>query len=203
MSRGDALYQSYMNYPAHKGKCCKYRLYSLELKRGMLALLVLVLGAAADLVKLSEEDIRVLGDLDLVEIIENDIKDSGTADIVKLLQDTLDTTAASSVSKTNMKPMDKDGRYQHKKNSDDTEAHMPVVRDIMDGVQASKRAVIPFYIDTYYCWLHFYSKCPKDFSSSRRSLPQDEQSIQQDPKLSNHGIKEASSSSGNSKIRIL
>ena len=45
----------------------------------MIALLVLVLGAAADLVKLSEEDIRVLGNLDLVELIKNDIKALGTA----------------------------------------------------------------------------------------------------------------------------
>ena len=121
----------------------------------------------------------------------------------QLLQDTLDTPAASSVSKTNMKQIDKNGRYQLQNKSDDTDAHMPVVRNIMDGVKENKRSVIPFYIDTYYCWLHFYSKCPKDFSNSRRSFPEDEQSVQQDPELSNQGIKEASSSSGNSNIRIL
>ena len=176
---------------------------SVELKRSMLALLVLVLGAAADLVKLSEEDIRVLGNLDLVELIKNNIKALGTADLVNLNQDTLDTAASSSVSKSNMKQMDENGRYQFKKKSDDTDARMPVVRNIMDGVQENKRTVNPFYIDTYYCWLHFYSKCPKDFSNSRRSLPQDEQSFQQDPELSNRGIKVESRSSGNSNIRIL
>ena len=89
-----------------------------------------------------------------MKLIEDNIKaldraDQGQADLVKLHEDDLETAAVSSMLITQLEQRVRKGRYQLRGKSDEGDAHMPSVRNIKEGVQESKRAVIPFYIDTY------------------------------------------------------
>ena len=45
--------------------------------------------------------------------------------------------------------------------------HFPSAKNNKNMVPGVKRVVMPFYINTYYCWIRFYSECPKKFLTSR------------------------------------
>ena len=75
-----------------------------------------------------------------------------------------DTATASRNEKLNAEKnlMALKGGYHLKGNMFRADDHFPVVKNNTNMVPGVKRVVMPFYINTYYCWIHFYSKCPHE-----------------------------------------
>ena len=86
--------------------------------------------------------------------------------------------------------------YQVIGNTFRADIHFPLDKNNKDMLPVVKRAVIPFYMGTYYCWINFYYKCPKHYLTSR-NIP-DSKTGHIEP-----GKKETSNKSGKSNIRIL
>ena len=109
-----------------------------------------------------------------------------------------DTATASRNEKLNAEKnlMALKGGYHLKGNMFRADDHFPLGKNDKDMVPGVKRVVMPFYIGTYYCWIHLYSKCPKPFLASR-NIP--------DGKTGpiNPGKQETSLQSGKSKMRRL
>ena len=82
--------------------------------------------------------------------------------------------------------------YQLRGNMFHADDHFPLAKNNKDMVPGVKRVVMPFYINTFYCWIHFYSKCLSTISLL-------------EGKIKHHfsDKKEKSNESDQSKIRIL
>ena len=100
-----------------------------------------------------------------------------------------DTPTASRIKKLNVEEnlMALKEGYQLRGNTFRADDHFPLGKNDKDMVPGVKRVVMPFYIGTYYCWIHFYSKCLPVGKTGQ----------------TNPGKKETSHKSGKSKIRII
>ena len=60
--------------------------------------------------------------------------------------------------------------------------NIPLVKNITNMVPGLKRVVMPFYINTYYCWIHFYSKCPPE-GKTKQIIPEKKEPFNKSGKI--------------------